>query len=162
MTANDAIAKSLESSHMLLKRYTADLTPAEYLHRTSPTANCAAWTIGHLVLTERRCLGTFGLASLPPLPDGFEKAFGRDEGCPQASSFGDVSVLMPLFDRHRELLIDTVRRATQEQLDAPLETPRPPRFVTVGEQALFMATHVAMHAGQITLIRRSLGRPPLV
>jgi hypothetical protein len=162
MTPNDAIAKALATSHALLKRYTADLTAQDYLHRPSPTANCAAWTIGHLVLTERRCLGTFGVTDLPPLPDGFDKMFSRDEGCPQASTFGDVSVLMPLFDRHRERLIDAVRRATPQQLDKPLETPRPPMFVNAGEQALFMATHVAMHAGQITLIRRSLGRPPLV
>jgi hypothetical protein len=68
---------------------------------------------------------------------------------------------MPLFNQHRERLIDAVRRATPEQLDKPLENPRP-MFKTVGEMANFMALHVAMHAGQITMIRRSLGRPPLM
>ena len=33
---------------------------------------------------------------------------------------------------------------------------------TLGELANFMALHATMHAGQITIIRRSLGRPPIV
>jgi hypothetical protein len=161
MTANDVIVHSLTRSQALLQRYTADLKADEYLHRASPKANCAAWTIGHLILTERRALGAFGVNDLPSLPDGFEKRFSRDEGCPQAGEFGDVSVLMPLFDRHRALLIDAVKRASSDQLSRAVPEPRPP-FATLGEMANFMAIHVTMHAGQITMTRRSLGRPPIV
>ena len=162
MTPNDIIAKALANSQALLHRYVADLTPQEYLHRPTAKANCAAWTIGHLALTDRRCLAnTFGVGDLPPLPEGFEKTFSRDEGCPEAASFGDVSMLMPLFDQHRNRLIDAVKRAAPEQIAKPLEKPHP-MFANAGEQALFMAIHTSMHAGQITIIRRSLGRPPLV
>jgi uncharacterized damage-inducible protein DinB len=35
-------------------------------------------------------------------------------------------------------------------------------FSTPGEMLSFMSVHTAMHAGQVTIIRRSLGRPPLV
>src|SRR6478672_4352546 len=110
MTANDVIVHSLTRSQGLLQRYTADLKANEYLHRTAPKANCAAWTIGHLILTERRALGAFGVSDLPPLPEGFDKRFSRDAGCPEASEFDDVSVLMPLFDKHRAMLIDAVKR----------------------------------------------------
>ena len=161
MTPNDIIAKALAGSQALLHRYTADLTPQEYLHRPSPKANCAAWTIGHLVLTDRRCLGTLGVTDLPALPEGFEKIFGRDEASAQAATFGDVSILMPLFDQHRNRLIEAVKSAPAEQLSKALEKPHP-MFASAGEQAMFMALHTSMHAGQITLIRRSLGRPPIV
>src|SRR5439155_8133797 len=127
--------------------------------RSTPKANCAAWTIGHLILTDRRTLGRLGVSDLPPLPDGFDKRFSRDEGCPQAGDFGDVTILMPLFNQHRGMLIDTVKRATLEQLNQPLEHQM---FNTVGEMANFMGMHTAMHAGQLTIIRRSLGRPPIV
>jgi hypothetical protein len=160
-TPNDVIAHALTASQMLLQRYTADLAPPEYLHRPAERANCAAWTIGHLTLTERRALMQFGVEPLPPLPDGFEHRFSREEGCPQAGEFGDVATLMPLFLAHRAALVEAVRRATPEQLDQPVQKPLP-MFRTLGELANFMATHVAMHAGQITIIRRSLGRPPLV
>ena len=161
-TINDAIAHSLTNSSMLLNRYTADLTPQEYLHRPAAKANCVAWTIGHLVLSDRRTLERLGVGGdLPALPDGFEKRFSRDEGCPQAGDFGDVSGLLQLFNQHRQRLIDAVQRATPGQLNKPLEKPHP-MFSTPGELALFMSAHTAMHAGQITIIRRSLGRPPLI
>ena len=160
-TVNDTIAQALTQSAMLLNRYTADLTPQEYLHRPTPKANCVAWTIGHLILSDRGVLKRLNVADLPALPDGFEKRFSRDEGCPQANEFGDVSLLLPLFNQHRQRLIDTIKRTTPQELNAPLEKPHP-MFANAGEMALFMAAHAAMHAGQFTIIRRSLGRPPLV
>ena len=160
-TVNDAIAQALTQSGMLLNRYAADLTPQEYLHRPTAKANCVAWTIGHLVLSDRGVLKRLNATDLPPLPDGFEKRFSRDEGCPQANDFGDVTTLLPLFNQSRQRLIDAIKRATPQQLNTPLEKPHP-MFADVGEMALFMAAHATMHAGQFTIIRRSLGRPPLV
>jgi hypothetical protein len=161
MTPNDVLIKSLADSAAFLHRYCDDLTPQEWLHRPTLKANCAAWTVGHLALTDRSACVRFGVTKLPELPDGFEKRFSRDEGCPQAGEFGDVSVVLPTFDVHRKLLIESVGAATPVQLARPLEKPHP-RFGNLMEVASFMATHTAMHAGQITIIRRSLGRPPLV
>ena len=87
--------------------------------------------------------------------------FSRDEGCPQASDFGDTSDLLAIFEKNRDALIATVQSASQEKLDQP--SPRiTPMFKTLGEMAAFMGLHAAVHTGQITLIRRSLGRPPVV
>ena len=161
MTPNDAIAHSLMMSGAMMHRYVDDLSPQELLHRPTPKANCAAWLIGHLILTERHALGLLGVTDLPALPDGFEKRFSRDEGCPQANEFGDTSALMGLFDQHRNRTMEAVRRAPAELLDKPLDKPHP-MFQTVGQFANFAALHAIMHAGQITIIRRSLGRPPVV
>jgi hypothetical protein len=161
-TPNEAIAYSLVASQRLLLWYVEDLTPQEFLHRPHQKVNCAAWLLGHLTLTDRQTLRkVFGVTDLPALPEGFEKRFSRDEGCPQAAEFGDVRLLAPLFARHRELLIETVRSADPADLAKPLPMPHP-RFKSAGEAAAFMAIHTAMHAGQITVIRRSLGRPPLI
>lgn len=160
-TPNEIIIHSLTVSQIVLQRYTADLTPQEYLHRPAPKANCAAWLIGHLTLSERNALKALG-APLPELPADYERRFSQAEGCPTAEEFGDVTGLMPLFSEHRSRLIEAVRSASPEQLDKPLENARPPVFTTAGNLANFMAVHSAMHAGQITIIRRSLGRPPLM
>ncbi len=159
-TANDTIAYALTTGQKLLRRYVEDLTPQEYLHRPAPRANCVAWLIGHLTLSDRNLLKRLN-APLPELPEGFEHRFSRDEGCPQAGEFGDVSRLIPLFDEHRDRLVAAVKAAPPELLDKPLDKPHP-MFSTVGEVAAFMALHGAMHAGQITIIRRSLGKPPLI
>jgi uncharacterized damage-inducible protein DinB len=161
MTVNEAIVYNLEVSRSLLHRYLDDLTPQEYLHRPAPKANCAAWLVGHLILSERNFMAAAGVTDLPELPERFEKRFGRQEDAPGAGEFGDVALLRPLFDTHRDRLIDAVRQLSPQKLDEPLANPRP-IFRTVGEQLNFAAQHVSMHAGQITIIRRSLGRPPLV
>jgi len=160
-TPNDLIAHALRDSMFMLKRFTDDLGPDEYLHRPTEKANCAAWLIGHLALSDRSVLERLGAKDLPALPEGFTKRFSRDEGCPQAGDFGDVSQIWPVFEKHRTALINTVQRAPLELLDKPVEKPHP-MFATLGELANFMALHVALHAGQITIIRRSLGRPPMV
>ena len=160
-TAADAIAYALATTQKLLHRYTADLSPEDYLHRPAPKANCAAWLLGHLILSERRALAHLGVTDLPALPGGFEKRFGRDESAAQACEFGDVTTLRSLFDEHRRRMIDAVRAASPEQLARPLEKPHP-MFGTTAEMIHFIAIHATMHAGQITIIRRSLGRPPLI
>lgn len=159
-TANDVIVHSLSITQQMIHRYASDLSAQEMLHRTTPKANCAAWIVGHLALSDRAALKRIG-APLPELPEGFEKRFSRDEGCPQADEFGDLAQVFPTFDANRTALIDVVKNAPQEKLDQPLEKPHP-FFGTLGQLANFMAAHSAMHAGQITLIRRSLGRPPVV
>lgn len=160
MTVNDSIAFSLSTSQYMLDAYLKDLKPEEWLHRICATGNCAAWLMGHLILTERRALQRLGASELPALPEGFDKRFARDESAQQATSFGDVTILTGLFERHRARLIEAVKALPAEQLDTPLDTPSP-RFRTLGEMLLFMAIHTTTHAGQISAIRRSLGRPPL-
>ena len=160
-TAGEGIAYAVTAARKMLDLYTTDLTGGDWLHRPSPKANCAAWIVGHLVLSSRRALTLLGASDLPPLPDGFEKRFARDETAPGAGDFGDTSVLVPLLDRHHDLLAETLRRTGADVLNKPLEKPNP-CFGTVGEFASYMALHAAMHGGQITLIHRSLGRPPLV
>ena len=160
-SCGEALAHSLTISKSMLHRFSDDLKPQEYLHRPTPRANCVAWLIGHLAISDRRTLVRLGVEDLPTLPEDFEKRFSRDEGCPQAGEFGDVSILLPIFDSHREKLIETVKKASNEQLNKPLEKTTP-MFKSIGEMVNFMALHSAMHAGQITIIRRSLGRPPLI
>ena len=159
-TANDVLVHNLRATQLMVERFTADLQPGEYLHRPAPKANCAAWTVGHLAVSDRHLLKMLG-AELPRIPEGFEQRFSREEGCPQAGDFGDVATIVPVFNDHRTRLIDAAARATPEQLAKPMEKPHP-MFKTLGEFISFMSAHTAMHVGQITVIRRSLGRPPLV
>ena len=159
-TANDVLVHNLTATQLMVQRFTADLQPSDYLHRPTPQANCAAWTVGHLALSDRHVLKQLG-ADLPPLPEGFDKRFSREEGCPQAGDFGDVSTIVPIFNEHRTRLIEAVKQTTPEQFEKPLEKPHP-MFKTLGEYVSFMSAHTAMHVGQITVIRRSLGRPPVV
>jgi hypothetical protein len=68
---------------------------------------------------------------------------------------------MPLFKQYHDRFAEVVSGLSPTQINQKLDKPHP-RFSTFGELAAFAPIHIAMHAGQISTIRRSLGRPPLV
>ena len=160
-TANNTIVFVLKASHARFHTYIDDLKPSEFAHQPFPGVNSVAWILGHLTLTDRRILGLLG-AELPPIPDGFETRFKATRRPAEVQThLGEPTEMISLFDAHRLKLIDAVQRATPEALNTPLPNPIA-AAKTVGEAAAFMAVHVALHAGQVTLIRRSLGYPPVV
>src|SRR5205809_792279 len=130
-TVNDTIAFTLKTSQMMLQRLVMDLAPQEYLHRPTPKANCAAWLLGHLVLTERSALRRVG-APLPEIPAGFEQRFSRDAGCPEAAEFGDVSGLLATFIEHRDRLIAAIKAASAMVLNIGLGFSRRLSSISAG------------------------------
>lgn len=162
VTPSDALASTLVASQKLFHRFLDDLKPEHFAHQPLPGVNSVAWVVGHLTLTDRRMLANrLGVADLPPLPDGFEGRFTATRSAAGAQAdLGDPAELVALFDAHRSRLIAAVRAAPAGVLNQPLDAPLP-LFATVGEAAGFMAVHTAMHLGQVTVIRRSLGYPPV-
>ena len=160
MHHRDAMTYSLSMSGRFLGMMTADLTPEQLLHRPCEGANCAAWLLGHLILTDRGGYKLFGdVSELPALPDdGFESRFSRNEEAPKAGEFGDVSKLAPLFQETHNHFIAKAATLSEETLVTPVEN-RP--FKTIGEMMFFMPIHITSHAGQISMIRRTLGLPAL-
>ncbi|MCS7033791.1 MAG: DinB family protein, partial [Phycisphaerae bacterium] len=115
-SAPEALAASIENAARLLLWLTEDLHGADWLHRPCPKANCAAWTVGHLVLSSRMMMQRAGTTDLPALPEGFEKRFARDESAPSAAEFGDTSILRPLFQQHHDRFAAVARALTVQQL----------------------------------------------
>lgn len=156
----DALSFSLKSSGSFVELFAKDLTPAGMTHRTSPAANCAAWIIGHLLLVERNLHRALGVTS-PAIAAEYESRFARDAAAAAATDFGDTGTLVQEFLEHRRLSVEAVTRMTPAQLS--VEPPnKSPRWKNVGELVAFLANHTSMHAGQLTLIRRSLGMPPVI
>ena len=164
MTSKDAILYALRFSGNFMSMMTADLSRQDLHHRVVPNGNCAAWILGHLILSERGMFKLLGIApeALPPLPDdGFAARYAQSEAATRAEHYGDADILPALFQEHRQALMQAVQAADEAVFDRPLDKPL--RIATtVGEFLLFTPIHGASHAGQISAIRRSLGRPPVV
>ena len=156
----DIIVHSLSAAQMMLHRFVDDLKPEEFLHRPCLEANCAAWIVGHLAASDRKALAGFGVP-LPEVPAGFEERFAAKGAGAKTSNFGDSKELVRLFDAHRSLLIEQAKKADDLALAGP-PAMQSPLFSTRGELLNFLGLHAAMHLGQISTIRRSLGRPPIV
>jgi uncharacterized damage-inducible protein DinB len=145
----------------MLKVMVEDLKPEEYLHRAVSNSNCVAWLMGHLVLVERNFMTRIGMNDLPELPDGFEQRYAHNEVAPHAQDYGDVTLLLPLFMQHRAKLIEGLAKVSDASLEEELPKPHP-LFGTMNELLAFGPLHQMLHVGQISTIRRSLGRPPIV
>ncbi len=161
MTTHDSFAAAYRMGGQLVHRMTADLTPADFGHQPAPGANSAAWIVGHLAATLWRTADRLGAGDLAPLPPGLLDAFtqtGKPAG--DQSGVGDPAELMKLFDANLARVIEAVARIPAARLTEP--ATRPGFATTFGEGVLFGALHVAMHSGQLSLIRRSLGKPPVV
>ncbi|HEX4131993.1 MAG TPA: DinB family protein [Pirellulales bacterium] len=160
-TMNDAMAQSIINAARIVLWFTEDLKPDEYLHRPCAKANCAAWTVGHLILAGRMMTSRFAASDLLPLPEGFEAAYARDEQAPSAAKYPHIDGLRELFQQTHDRLAEAVRKLPAERFDEKLPKPTP-MFDTLGGLAAFAPVHIATHAGQISTIRRSLGRSPLI
>ncbi|MBN9521735.1 DinB family protein [bacterium] len=161
MTTPDALAAAYRMSGQLVRRMTNDLSPADFRHQPSPGANTAAWVIGHLAVTLWRTADRLGAPDHAPLPAGLLDAFtqtGKPAG--DQSALGDPAELLKLFDANLAKVIEAVPAIPAAKLTEP--PARPGLAATFGEGVLFGALHVAMHSGQLSLIRRSLGKPPVV
>lgn len=160
-TPSDVIVTQLRASQTLLHRMVDDLKPEEFDRPPCPGANTVAWMLGHLVRTERRILGFWGV-EVPKLAEGFDDQFAPTrKPAVEQPNYGDPKTLIAEFDRHRELLISAVASANADRLNQPLANPHP-LFSTLGAAAAFMALHVVMHTGQISILRRMLGYSPVV
>jgi hypothetical protein len=161
MTPNELIAAGHRMGRQMLHRMVDDLTEAEFRHQPVPGANCAAWIVGHLAVVARRTAERLGATGLPELTEEF---IGRVSVTKQAAGaqpdLGSKGELLALFDACTDKLIAAVGAIPTEALTNPPANPSP--FVTnYGEAVLFGAMHVMLHSGQLSTIRRSLGKPPV-
>jgi hypothetical protein len=151
------------------RRYTLELlqaTPREHWF-TLPNglSTHVAWQVGHLTVSQYGLL-MFRLRGRKPedlelIPGRFRKAYGR-----QSQPSGDVArqpsidqLLDRMADVHRRALAELARIDPQVLLE-PVEMPYASYPIKLGA-ILFCPLHEHIHAGQIGLLRRSLGLEPI-
>jgi DinB superfamily len=162
MTPNDLLAAGYRMSAAFVHRMLDDLTPEEFECQPLPGANCAAWVVGHLALTLRNTLRRLGATDLPTMSDEVVSRLKTTRApAGEQGGYGDPKALLAAFDACIERLQAAVRILPESALDAASDIPIPfPN--NRGEAILFGAFHIMLHAGQLSKIRRSLGKPPVV
>lgn len=162
MTPHELLAAGYRMARQALRRMCDDLTPEEFRHQPCPGANSAAWIVGHLAVTARRTAERLGATELPVLTEEFVGHYSATKHpAGEQAELGGKAELLSLFDVCIDKLMDAVVKLPPDALTAPPAGPSP--FATnYAEAVLFGSLHITMHCGQLSVIRRSLGRPPLV
>lgn len=128
-----------------------------------PTAGVShiGWQVGHLAMAEYRLT----LARVRPrtaqdadlISDQFLAEFGRDS---VPSSTTDVDVVWQMFHNVHTQALAELATWNEEDLLTPLLTPHSIAKTKI-EAIEWCVHHELLHAGQIGLLRRQLGQPPI-
>lgn len=162
MTPNDVLASSYVTAKKLVHFMTDDLTPDEFAAQPINGANSIAWIIGHLAnvlaITVTRMGGTLPV-NVPA--DLGAKVKTTKQHAEKQENIGSKEELVTIIDTAIDQLVPLLQAYPIDKLSEP-PIGRAPFSTNQAESLLFGSTHVAMHVGQITMIRRALGKPPLV
>ncbi len=123
-----------------------------------------AWQIGHLaasqlVLIPNRC---FNRPFTEFVTDEFRAPFMRGS-TPHAdpSEYPPLAEIKNFFERTQQTCIELVRSMPETELTEPAGSDPHPLFSNKAGAISVAALHETFHAGQIAMIRRSLGKNPL-
>ena len=161
MTPNELLAAGYRMGREMIHRMCDELTEDEFRHQPVPGANSAAWIVGHLAVVARRTAERLGANELPILTEEYIGRFSAvKKPAGTQSDLGSKSELLTLLDVCFERLMEAVGKLPANALANPPVAPGP--FAkNYGEAVLFGSMHVFLHCGQLSTIRRSLGKPPL-
>jgi uncharacterized damage-inducible protein DinB len=154
----------MERSRWYTKQFLSDLTPDEWFWQPSGVTTHIAWQVAHVAVAQYAlCLMRVrgkSEADNALLPEGFFDRFKRSS-VPAAGAEHNppLAEIQRVFDAvHRQSLAELAER-TDEELDVPVDPH--PAFKTKLEAVEFASQHELVHAGQIGLLRRLMGKPPL-
>lgn len=143
-----------------------DQTPMTEWFRLPPGGvSHIAWQVGHLAFAEFR-MAVWRIRGSQPQDDAligsdFLRQFGaKSVPDADASTYPAAAAIRATLDRVHELALQVLPGLADAELDQAVTQPHP--FAHTKLLALlWCAQHEMLHAGQIGLLRRQLGFPPL-
>lgn len=163
MNGTDAIRIAMNSATYVLNLSLSDLSDADLLLRPVANANHIAWQLGHLISGERY-LVTQQLpeARYPELTADFLKNHSKEAAQADGpAGFLTKSEYQSLFEQVRSATLAVLDSLSDADLDRPTLGQIAGFAPKLGGVLMLVANHPHMHIGQITVVRRLLGKPVL-
>ena len=162
MNTKDAFKSSMDLSLFVFTHYFSDLDDADLLKRP-PGCNHLAWQIGHLISSEVGLVGMLAPGKAPSLPEGFNERHSKETtGVDDPSKFQTKQEYLDLFTQVRATTLQVLEAFPEEKFDSPAPERLRARFPTMGSVFTLIGMHPMMHAGQVAVVRRMLGKPVLI
>ena len=159
--AIDHIRGARVFTHQFLK----DLTDAEWFWSPPHYTTHLAWQVGHIAVAQyglclRRIRGRTS-ADESLIPDAYIETF-KPGSTPvnDREKYPPLSEIKQVLDAVHEQSVDELSQLDDAELDGPLVDPHP-RFKTKFAAIDFASMHEMVHAGQVAMLRRLMGKAPL-
>jgi uncharacterized damage-inducible protein DinB len=156
------IARQLAFSRDTVLKTVEDFSEAELLVRPVPAANHPYWQLGHLCDIEVDIVNSIRSGTLAEPAGEFRERFSsggtKDETA--LTGFGKEE-LLSLFGANREKTIALLKELTAVELDAAAPRDYAHIALQVSDLLMLLVHQGMMHAGQMQVARRKLGKPIL-
>jgi uncharacterized damage-inducible protein DinB len=142
-----------------------DLSPEDWFRMPAEGVTHIAWQVGHLAASEYRLALLRTRGPQPGDEDLISPAFmkpfiGTAVPTADPAAYPSPAEIRAVFDRVHERVLAEVPTLPESSLNEPLMTPHP-KVKTKLASLFWCSQHEMLHTGQIGLLRRLFGRPPL-
>jgi hypothetical protein len=163
MTGTQVLQATLRQTQFVFNRLLEDLSDDDLLVRPAPSANHLAWQLGHLIVSESRLIaGEIAAPNSPQLPPGFADNHSKEAAAKTGrDGFCTKGDYVTLFNEFRAATIAEVGKLSDADLKQPTKGQMAQMFPTLCDVIMLVSNHTLLHGGQITTVRRLLGKPVL-
>lgn len=157
--------KNLEFARKYTHSLLEDFADDEWFRQPADGVTHLAWQVGHLAMAEY-ALTMIRIRGKEPadadfISSDFFKQFKKGSS-PQtvADNYSDPSEIRLVFEQVHKHALAELAGYSDEELDVSLPEPHAVFDTKLGS-VFFCSSHEMMHAGQIGLLRRLLGKNPV-
>ncbi|MBR9801371.1 DinB family protein [bacterium] len=149
------------------RNYTNELLSAlssesEWLHRATSGGNHALWIAGHLAVVDNAFIGRFDESRAWTDHDDWKTLFGKgSQPHDDAAAYPSVETIRETMAERRAVLLECLESCSDEDFRRELPPGAPPFLYDIASMFQMGAWHEGIHAGQLSIIHRQLGHPPL-
>jgi hypothetical protein len=155
----------IRGSRLFTEQFLGDLTESEWYWSPPQFTTHVTWQVGHIAVAEyslclRRVRGrTTADESL--ISDAFIEAFKLgSKPAAEPHKNPPLDEIRRVFAAVHQQSVEELSGQSETELDEPLTDPHP-RFKTKMTAVEFSPMHEMVHAGQIAMLRRLMGKTPL-
>lgn len=162
ITLSDRVLRQLnEVRDRSEKLLAAFQTQEDWTHQVVAGTNHALWFAGHMAACDNWLIGSIAPEQAKPMDDWY-KLFGTgSQPTSDPHDYPPPAEVVEAMRERRAELIKLLQSLSEERMAAPAPetlTDWCPDIGSIFEGAIW---HEALHAGQVTVIRRALGHEPL-
>ncbi len=143
------------------KTLAAFKTPEDWTRQAVPGTNHALWFAGHMATADNYFISQVAPGREKEF-DGWDKHFGMgSKPTSDPDDYPPVAEVLDAMRERRDVLLGLLRGRTEAELNGPPAAGASDFLPDLGSVFEIATWHEAMHLGQVTVIRRSLGNQPL-
>lgn len=164
-TKLESALERIKFARQYTTRFLDDLSPDDWFWTPAELTTHIAWQVGHLAVAQYNlCMRRIRDRSDDDnefMSDRFIELF-QFGSTPSAdrSHYPSIEEIRRVFDAVHEQAIQELSQCTDADLDVPVDKPHPV-FKTKLAAVEYCEPHEMVHAGQIALLRRLMGKPPI-